>query len=132
MAPGNIEDYFGYAVDYYETSDFPAIEVIWSDDDNIFPWEKGYDEGLEFSQPLLDRNTDFKFMEDRKLKVFASADFLEKNIPITEVLHDEDGEWYFQTTRNSDKKSVTLWEVVQKDPSLNEFFSLDYGGKKTR
>jgi hypothetical protein len=126
--PENVEDYFGYAVDYYEEHKFAALELIWTDENNAFPWDKKYNRDFQFSQPLLDRNMTFKFMEERNLNVFVAYQFLENGALITKVVHDTEGDWYFHTidSRASDLGNTTLEQIVRADSTLNDLFSLDY------
>ena len=35
----NIEDYFGVAIPYYENREFDAIQLIWTDKNDRFPWD---------------------------------------------------------------------------------------------
>jgi hypothetical protein len=69
----NISDYFGQAISYYKTTDFPAIQLVWTDRNNKFPWDKDYEEEFEFRQPLLDRNADFK-LENQKILEYLRPD----------------------------------------------------------
>ncbi len=126
--PENISDYFGYAIEYYGSKYFPAIEFIWTDGKNIFPWETEFDQELIYQQPLLDRNMSFKFREDKNLGVFTTKQFLEENRPIVKVVHDEDGDWQFLTENAElkDAKIVHLAHLIEKDKTLNELFRLDY------
>ncbi|GEM56523.1 DUF4262 domain-containing protein [Flavobacterium branchiophilum] len=72
----NISDYFGQAINYYQTSDFPAIQLVWTDQNNHFPWDKVFEKDFEFSQPLLDRNANFKFREAKNLGIFTTRQWL--------------------------------------------------------
>ncbi len=65
----NLSDYFGTAINYYNTKDFPALQLVWTDRNNKFPWEKDFEEEFVYRQPLLDRNADFKF---RVRMIFAA------------------------------------------------------------
>lgn len=132
--PRNIEDYFGYAVDYYEEIPFPALELVWTDENDNFPWDSDYSEGCLWSQPLLDRNAEFKFSEDPNLEVFVDSRFLSEGKLVTKVLHDDEGEWYFHTNDSvpEDIRKTRLDTIIQSDASLNETFQLDYGEQATR
>lgn len=67
----NIVDYFGAALNYYGNNNFDALELIWTDRNDRFPWEEYFEEEFVFQQPLLDRNADFKFPEPRNLTSFT-------------------------------------------------------------
>jgi Domain of unknown function (DUF4262) len=72
------QNYVGYAGWFYAMSfDFPLLQLVWPDKQHKFPWDKDFNYDWQFKQPLLDRNTEFKFYEERNLGVplpwFVSA-----------------------------------------------------------
>lgn len=125
----NLEDYFGYAIDFYDTFDFPALQLVWTDRTDKFPWEEGFEEEFLFKQPLLDRNAEFKFREEKNLAAFTTRQWLELKKPILRVVHDNDGDWQFLTGDQmpEDIKIVALEQLVLRDKTLNEVFNLGYG-----
>jgi hypothetical protein len=127
--PRNIKDYFGYAIWFNETSSFPALQLVWTDRNNKYPWEIDFETEFKFIQPLLDRNADFKFLEELNLAVFTTRQWLEEKRPILRVVHEEDGDWQFLTGDQlpEDGRIVGLEQIVKRDPELNELFNLDYG-----
>ena len=128
----NIPDYFGQAINYYQTADFPALQLIWPDDKGVFPYETNFREDLIYLQPLLDRNADFKFREDKLRPVFTTSAWLESQEPIVDVIHDKEGYWFFLPLGEPDLKMVPLEELVKTDPTLNDVFNLDYGESANR
>jgi len=132
--PANIDDYFGVAIRHYKHSDFPAVQLIWPDNDNRFPWEEGFAQKLTDKQPLLDRNASFKFKESKNLAVFTTRQWLDLKQPILEVVHHHNGDWQFLTGDQGmqDIKIVGLNQIIQKDLTLNEVFNLDYGETASR
>jgi hypothetical protein len=130
----NISDYFGQAIRYYKTADFPAIQLVWTDRNNKFPWDNNYEEEFVFRQPLLDRNADFKFREAKNLGVFTTKQWLELEKPILRVSHDNDGDWQFLTGDQmpEDARLVHLEHLTIKDKTLNDVFNLDYGEEANR
>ena len=130
----NIVDYFGNAINYYDAQDFPALQLIWTDRNNNFPWDKDYEEEFKFKQPLLDRNTNFKFREEKNLGIFTTRQWLELDKPILRVVHDNDGDWQFLTGDQmpDDIKLVALEQMTLKDKTLNEVFNLDFGESAER
>jgi hypothetical protein len=130
----NIEDYFGQAINFYKIKEFQAIQLVWTDRNNKFPWENNYEKEFEFRQPLLDRNADFKFKEEKNLAVFTTRQWLELNKPILRVVHDIDGDWQFLTGDQMPKdiKIVALEQMILKDKTLNQVFDLDYGEEAER
>lgn len=128
----NIPDYFGQAINYYQTADFPVLQLIWPDDKGVFPYETNFREDLIYLQPLLDRNADFKFREDKLRPVFTTSAWLESQEPIVDVIHDKEGYWFFLPLGEPDWKMVPLEELVKADPTLNDVFNLDYGESANR
>jgi hypothetical protein len=87
-----IKDYFGYAIWFNQTSNFPALQLVWTDRQNRYPWQDGFEEEFKFIQPLLDRNGTYKFLEEKNLAVFTTRQWLEEKKPILRVIHEEDGD----------------------------------------
>lgn len=130
----NLPDYFGTAIDFYDSSDFPALQLVWTDRDNRFPWDEGFEKEYLYKQPLLDRNAEFKFREADNLGIFTTRQWLEEQKPIVHVAHDEDGDWQFLTGDQmpEDIKIVALKELVLRDFTLNQIFDLEYGEEAKR
>jgi len=130
----NISDYFGYAMELYNYEKFPALQLVWTDRNNKFPWEADFEEEFLYRQPLLDRNADFKFREAENLGIFTTRQWLELGKPILKVVHDNDGDWQFLTgdQTQEDGKLVALAEMIKRDKTLNEVFDLDYGEEAER
>lgn len=131
----NLEDYFGTAIDIYNTRDFPALQFVWTDRNNKFPWEEGFEEEFIYRQPLLDRNADFKFREAKNLAAFTTKQWIEENKPIIHVIHDSDGDWQFLTDdehSTTNIKIVALEQLILRDKTLNEVFDLEYGEQAER
>ena len=125
----NIDDYFGAALNYYDTIKFPALQLVWTDRNDKFPWELGFEEEFIYKQPLLDRNIDFKFRESKRLATFTTRQWIDLDKPILRVVHDDDGDWQFLTGDQmpEDIEIVALEELILRDRTLNEVFDLDYG-----
>lgn len=130
----NIRDYFGTAIDFYNSSDFQALQLVWTDRNDKFPWDKDFEEEFVNRQPLLDRNADFKFREPKNLATFTTRQWLELHKPILRVVHENDGDWQFLTGDQvqQDIKIVALEQIVLRDKSLNDVFDLDYGEQADR
>jgi hypothetical protein len=130
----NLSDYFGYAIDFYSSGEFPALQLIWTDRNNKFPWERNFEEEFIYKQPLLDRNADFKFREPWNLATFTTRQWLDLNRPIVHVVHEKDGDWQFLTGDQllEDAVIVALEQLVLRDKTLNEVFNLDYGEEASR
>jgi hypothetical protein len=125
----NIEDYFGVAIEYYKEKKVKALQLIWTDRNDKFPWEENFEETFAYSQPLLDRNVNFKYREPKNLAVFTTRQWLDLRKPILRVVHEEDGDWQFLTgdQEPEDIKVVALEQLVLRDKTLNEVFDLNYG-----
>lgn len=132
--PNNIDDYFGVAIEYYNSNKFPALQLIWTDRNDKFPWEENFEEEFIYKQPLLDRNAVFKFREPTNLAIFTTRQWLELKKPILRVVHDNDGDWQFLTGDQmpEDIRLVALHQLIKRDKSLNEVFDLDYGEEAER
>jgi hypothetical protein len=125
----NIGDYFGEALNYYDKIKFPAVQLVWTDRNDKFPWEGDFEEEFLHDQPLLDRNADFKFREAKDLGIFTTRQWLELDKPILRVVHDTNGDWQFLTGDQmpGDIRLVALEQMVTRDSTLNAVFDLDYG-----
>lgn len=130
----NLSDYFGTAIDFYNSNNFPALQLVWTDRNDKFPWETNFEDEFIYKQPLLDRNADFKFREAKNVAVFTTRQWIELGKPILRVIHDNDGDWQFLTGNQmpEDAKLVALQQMTIKDKTLNEVFDLEYGEEAER
>lgn len=128
-------DYVGYGYWYYgNTFDFPLLQLIWPDKEHQFPWEDGFNPAWRFKQPLLDRNTDFKFREERNLGVYTTRQAFDGG-PILYIYHNADGDWQFHTgpePQMEDVMLVCLDEITKLDPTVNGVAQLGYGKRAVR
>ncbi len=131
----NLHDYFGTAIDIYDTDTFPALQFVWTDRNDKFPWETDFESEFIYRQPLLDRNADFKFREAKNLATYTTKQWIEQKKPITWVIHDSDGDWQFLTDDEPSAeniKIVALEQIILGDKTLNELFDLEYGEQAER
>ncbi|MCD2425514.1 DUF4262 domain-containing protein [Niabella pedocola] len=130
----NVDHYFRTAINFYGGAEFPALQLVWTDRNDRFPWEENFEETFLYDQPLLDRNADFKFREEKNLAVFTTRQWLELKEAVLRVVHDTDGDWQFLTGDQTpeDIRLVALEEIVTSDKTLNEIFDLDYGHSAER
>jgi hypothetical protein len=123
-------DYLGYCGWFYnQTFDFPTYQLVWTDKEGKYPWEEGFFEDWKFKQPILDRNTDFKFYEERNLGVYTTQATLDGK-PILSVYHNKDGDWQFHSEEFPEienSKIVCIENLVKDDKSLNEIHYLNFG-----
>ncbi len=47
------QDYFGQAIDFYGSLEFPVLQLVWPDSKHLLPWDPGFDESLRVQQPVL-------------------------------------------------------------------------------
>ncbi len=130
----NLGDYLGAAIDFYNSKEFPVLQLVWTDRNDKFPWETNFEEEFIYKQPLLDRNADFKFREVKNVATFTTRQWIEQQKPILRVVHDNDGDWQFLTGDQlpDDIKIVALEQLVLRDKTLNEIFDLEYGEEAQR
>ena len=128
-------NYVGYAGWFYnKTFNFPLLQLVWTDKQNNFPWDKDFNPNWKFKQPLLDRNTDFKFYEERNLAVFTTKQIFNGD-PILYVYHNADGDWQFHTSLEPDLSNsmiVALEQITKLDPTINEIYYLQFGWRAWR
>jgi hypothetical protein len=76
----------------------------------------------------MDQNIDFKFKENQNTTVFTCQKIID-GADILNVFHNHDGSWEFYTNSDADSntKLVSLLQMTQLDPSLNELSEMDYG-----
>lgn len=74
-------DYMAIGNIFYRTDNYPSLQMVWPDKQSLFRWEQGFNPNLKFKQPLPDRNTDFKFYEERNAGVYTTSHVL-KGKPI--------------------------------------------------
>lgn len=130
----NLGNYFGAAFNYYGDKSFDALQVVWTDRKDRFPWEENFEKEFLYQQPLLDRNADFKFLEPKNRAAVTTRQWLEEQKPILHVAHDTDGYWQFLTgdQEDDDIRMVGLGCIIEQDHTLNEIFDLDYGEEAER
>jgi hypothetical protein len=46
-------DHFGWSLWYYGHGDFEVLQLVWPDNDGVWPWEPGFAAALRAQQPLL-------------------------------------------------------------------------------
>ena len=130
----NLDDYFGAAFNYYADRPFSALQLVWSDRNDTFPWEENFEKEFLYEQPLLDRNADFKFSEPKHQTAITTRQWLEEQKPILHVAHDTDGYWQFLTGDQlpDDIRIVGFGCIIERDNTLNEVFDLEYGEEAER
>lgn len=141
----------GYAVWFYGGDSFPALQCVYPDLENRFPWEPGFPENWRSRQPLLfphslshgveddfwaanDPNSSlhrWQFIDAPHTGVFTTKRVMSGDDPITRVFHDiEDGAWQFLgpgESKTEDLAYVCFHHIVDKDPSVAALSDLPLG-----
>jgi hypothetical protein len=141
----------GYAIWFYGDDDFPAVQCIYPDMSNRFPWEAGFDSSWRDRQALLFANPpnsrveadlwsandpqsslfSWKFPEPPHTGVYTTKRVMNGEEPIVYVSHDaEDGAWQFHGTSDSEIESASLvcfHHIADKDSSIKDLADLPRG-----
>jgi hypothetical protein len=141
----------GYAVWFYNGDNFSALQCVYPDLDNRFPWEQGFSENWRSRQPLLfphplssaveddfwaanDPNSSlhrWQFSDAPHNGVFTTKRVMSGDDPITRVFHDlDDGSWQFHgpgESKTEDLAYVCFHHIVDKDPSITALSDLPLG-----
>lgn len=147
--PKWIKHLMGWALWYYDHSEFPVLQAVYPDLENHFPGEGGFDSA--FAQPLMQPNAqmteieedfwasadpksslfDWRFGDPPDTRVFLSRSVHEKSEPVTYVSHDEeDGAWQFLGDSMSEGGGPViscLHHPIDDDSTLNELADLPLG-----
>ena len=77
-----------------------------------------------------DKSTGFQFKEAPDTACFSCQHVVTSGQPILSVMHDHDGSWQFlcgQDHREADAKIISLKQVTEIDPSINELYEMPAG-----
>lgn len=146
---GWIRQLMGWALWYYEGTDFPVLQLVYPDHKNRFPEDDGFE--TKFEQPLMQpgapmtrvendfwASTDpksslfnWKFPDPPHRQAFLSETVHNGTEPVTYVSHDEeDGAWQFLGDSMADGGGPVLsclHHPIDNDPSLAELADLPLG-----
>ncbi len=82
------------------------------------------------------KDPDWPFADPKNVAAVTTASIVDGKSPILYVSHDEDdGGWQFHTGDTvdmSEAKLVSLYSVVQRDPTLKELADLPLGWEASR
>jgi len=146
--PKWVRHLMGWAVWYYDGTDFPVLQAVYPDLENRFPEEEGFDKAFE--QPLMQPDapmtrvaSDFwasadptsslfnwKFSDPPHTGVYLSKTVNNGSEPVTFVSHDaEDGAWQLLGDSMSDPGGVIscFHHPIDRDPSIAELADLPLG-----
>lgn len=128
-------EYFGYAIWFYRPETFTALQCVWPDNKDRFPWEPGCDPVVRQRQPVLAKGTDWPFHEPKNLAVITTCRVLDGTHPILLVSHDDGGVWQFLCGTTNDTENcrvVGLSTIVEMCPSVAELADLPGGWQARR
>jgi Domain of unknown function (DUF4262) len=144
-----IAQLMGWAIWYYDGTDFPVLQAVYPDLENRFPEDKEFDKAFE--QPLMQpaapmtrvesdfwASTDpksslfnWKFPDPPHTRVYLSQAVHTGTEPVTYVSHDtEDGAWQFLGDSMADGGGPSpscFHHPIDRDPSLAELADLPLG-----
>lgn len=147
--PKWVNHLMGWALWYYQPSEFPVLQAIYPDLENRFPNEPEFD--TSFQQPFLqsgaamtrveedlwasaDPNSslfDWRFPDPPDTRVFLSRAIHTGREPVTYVSHDEsDGAWQFLGPSMAGDELPVLscfHHPIDSDPTLKELADLPRG-----
>jgi hypothetical protein len=146
----------GYAVWFYGGDDFQALQCVYPDLTNRFPWEEGFNNDWRSRQPLLfphplspNVEQDFwaandpesslhnwKFSEPPHTGVFTTKQVMSGEDSVTRVFHEtEDEAWQFLgpgDARREDLTYVCFHHIIDKHPTISELADLPLGWSACR
>jgi hypothetical protein len=141
----------GYAVWFYGGEDFSALQCIYPDLNNHFPWDDAFDVKWRNRQPLLFPHSlssrveedfwaandpesslhDWKFNDPPHTGVFTTKRVMSGDDPVTRVFHDvEDGAWQFHgpdESKPEDLAYVCFHHIVDNDTTIKDLADLPVG-----
>lgn len=123
------DEYLGTAQGYHRGNWFNAVQCVWPDHDQRFPWDAGAAIQLLARQPVLGHRDGrpWNFGELHKhLWVITTKQVATGDRPVLRVFRDEDG-WQFLDEGAEDCAVVCLGNLVDRDPSLEQIADLPKG-----
>jgi hypothetical protein len=141
----------GYALWFYGGEDFSALQCVYPDQGNRFPWDDDFDSKWRSRQPLLfphslssrveedfwaanDPNSslkNWKFNEPPHTGVFTTKRVINGDEPVMRVFHDiEDGAWQFHGAGESESEDITyacFHHIVDRDSTIQDLADLPTG-----
>jgi hypothetical protein len=129
------QEYFGYALWFYQGVRFPVLQCVWPDKSHRYPWYSSFDESLAERQPVLSDEKSWAFPAGRNRAVFTTKPVTQDGRPVLLVVHDDDDDWQFlcgTTNRPEDGQVVSLGCMVQRDSTLAQLADLPKGWSASR
>ncbi len=146
VTEGWFPHYLGYGCWYYHGSGFPALQCIWPDKSQNFPWEDGFNKAWLPRQPLLFGNvgrdptvnlkSDWPFRDPKNTASCTCKHVMNEGKAILSVGHDySDGTWVFLDDSDHSREELVLVgisEVASKHPDILQLADLPAGWQATR
>jgi len=141
----------GYAAWFYGGDDFQALQCVYPDLANRFPWEEGFSKDWRSRQPLLFPHSlppnveqdfwaandpesslhDWKFNDPPHTGVFTTKQVMNGQDSVTRAFHDTvDGAWQFLgpgDARREDFAYVCFHHIIDKDSTIGGLADLPLG-----
>jgi hypothetical protein len=132
---------------FYNDLPFPAMQCIYPDLENRFPWEEGFDSAWRPRQALLfdgvewtgverdlwaanDPNSSlskWKWPDPPDTGAYVRESIAHQNEPVLTVYHDHDGDWQFHGEADDGGVLLCLHHLVDRDNTLNDLADLPCG-----
>lgn len=151
----------GWTTWFYGSQDYPALQCVWPDKEHRFPWDRGFNAGWVYQQPMLDRvdevearmdrmiasikrsegqcncpidTANWPFEDDPRLATLTQAHVSVGAHPVLLVIHDEDGAWQMLDGSPEPRDLLTdrLHHLVDADPTLASIADLPRGWRAWR
>lgn len=122
--------YLGFAHWYYEGTEYPVLQCLWSDRQGVLPLDPTCDEFARDSQPILFKRPVWRFRESPDTACFTTRYVVENQSPVLHVYHDEEGDWQFLSgheIQTSDAKLISLQEMISLSPDMEDLWNLPLG-----
>ncbi len=128
-------NYLGYALWYYQGTEFPVLQCVWPDSQHRYPWHPDYPSALHARQPVLSPETSWPFHEGHNRAAITTRQVIIEGHPILLVSHDHDGDWQFLCGTTDDAKDgqvVCLKTILTQPPALAVVADLPGGWRACR
>jgi hypothetical protein len=132
---------------FYNDLPFPAVQCIYPDLENRFPWEEGFDSSWRSRQALLFDGVEWTRGEEDlwaandpnsslskwqwpippHTRAFVRESIANQKEPVLTVYHDHNGDWEFHGATSDKVTLLCVHHLVDRDKTLNELVGLPVG-----
>jgi hypothetical protein len=120
------DEYLCAAQRFYEGNAFDALQCIWPEHGQRFPWDAKASPDLLACEPVLAQRNGRRWQFSALAKyryVVTTTQVLTEADPIIRVIHDDDG-WQFLGGGGADGVVVCVGNLVDRDATLEEVADL--------